>query len=240
MSTLYQYSHFLAVSKGCYDGQLSISELKKHGDTGLGTFNALDGELIVIDNHFFHCSGGQVRIAQDNEMLPWAAVTTLAPENYFTVKGISSINELQTILFTNLPSINYPVALRITALAATISLGSVPKQNKPYRPISEVIDDSILINTEEMEVDMVGFYAPGFMFPIKSQGIHLHFVDKNRRIGGHVLELNLISAKICWQQINSINILLPQIDDYKNADLILNTGDNYLPKFENRLIINET
>ena len=239
MSTLYQYSHFLAVSKGCYDGQLSIDELKKHGDTGLGTFNALDGELIVIDNQFFHCSGGRVRIAQDNEMLPWAAVTTLDSENYFTVKSISSINEMQATLLTHLSSINYPIALRITALASTISLGSVPLQSKPYRPISEVIDDSILINTGEIEVDITGFYAPCFMFPIKSQGIHLHFLDKKRTIGGHVLELNLISAKVYWQQINSINILLPQIDDYKNADLILNTSDDFLPKFESRLTIND-
>ena len=106
MSTLYQYSHFLAVSKGCYEGQLTIGELKKQGSIGVGTFNALDGELVVIDDQFYHCSGGQVRLAQDDEMLPWAAVTTMNSENYFMVDGIASMDEMQSALLTHLPSIN--------------------------------------------------------------------------------------------------------------------------------------
>lgn len=235
MSTLYQYSHFLAVSKGCYDGQLSIGELKKHGNIGLGTFNALDGELVVIDNQFFHCSAGHVRIAKDDEMLPWAAVTKFKSENYFTATNISSVEEMRHLLMDQLPSNNYPIALRIIATAATISLGSVPKQKKPYSPIAEVIDNSILINTGKIEVDMSGFYSPEFMHPIKSRGIHLHFVNQERTVGGHILEFNLISAKICWQQINIINILLPQLTDYKNADLSINPNDYHLPKFEDRL-----
>ena len=188
MSMLYQYSHFWAVTKGCYEGYLSIQELKKHGDVGLGTFNALDGELVVIDNTFYHCSNGQVRLADDNELLPWAAVTNLKAENCFDVNNIDSLSQFQTVLLDQLSSKNYPIALRIKADVNTISLGSVPKQSKPYRPISDVIDDSILINTGKLTVDMAAFYAPGFMFPIKSEGIHLHFVDADRKIGVHVLD----------------------------------------------------
>jgi acetolactate decarboxylase len=126
------------------------------------------------------------------------------------------------------------------ANAKNIALGSVPKQERPYKAISEIIDDSTLINTDNIDVDLAGFYAPEFMFPIKSNGIHLHFVDTNRMIGGHVLELNLISATIYWQQLDSISIIFPQIDSYKNADLRLDDSNNALPKFENRLHIKQT
>lgn len=58
MSILYQYSHFLAVSRGLYDGDLSIQHLSAKGAIGLGAFNALDGELVVIDGSFYHCTEG--------------------------------------------------------------------------------------------------------------------------------------------------------------------------------------
>jgi acetolactate decarboxylase len=232
VSVLYQYSHFLAVSNGCYEGSLSIGELKKHGNTGLGTFNALDGELLAIDNQFYHCSNGQVRIAEDNEMLSWAAVSNVTEYHLLTVDNITSIEELQTVLLKNLPSKNYPTALKIKAHTTHVALGSVPKQVKPYKTISEIIDDSILINTGEVDVDMAGFYAPEFMFPMKAKGIHLHFVDKNRAIGGHLLDLNLTSAEIYWQQLSAVHIIFPQNSDYKDTHLLLN---DKLPKFEDKL-----
>ncbi|WP_133126946.1 acetolactate decarboxylase [Legionella nagasakiensis] len=235
MSTLYQYSHFLAVTNGCYDGNLSIKELKKHGNIGLGTFNSLDGELVVVNNNFYHCSNGCVRVAFDHEMLPWAAVTNFQSEKFVTINDISSISELELRLLAHFPSKNYPIALYIESDVENIALGSVPKQKRPYKPILQVIDESIFINTGRINAKIVGFYAPGFIYPIKSNGIHLHFIDKNICIGGHILDLNLISAKIYWQQIDALNVIFPQFDEYKHADLKLDIHSSHLPKFEDKL-----
>ena len=32
----------------------SIGRLKQHGDFGLGTFEGIDGEMTVLDGHFYH------------------------------------------------------------------------------------------------------------------------------------------------------------------------------------------
>ena len=40
------------LTSGGYNGDLTAGELKTHGDFGLGTFNALNGEMIVL--------GGQI------------------------------------------------------------------------------------------------------------------------------------------------------------------------------------
>ena len=45
----WQYSTIAALSAGAYDGDLPAGELRRHGDFGLGSFNALDGEMIVLD-----------------------------------------------------------------------------------------------------------------------------------------------------------------------------------------------
>jgi hypothetical protein len=43
--TLYQTSTITALLAGEYDGDLTCGQLKARGDIGLGTFNALDGEM---------------------------------------------------------------------------------------------------------------------------------------------------------------------------------------------------
>ena len=47
--TLYQVSTIDALMQGAYEGVQPVSEIRKHGDFGIGTFDALDGEMIVLD-----------------------------------------------------------------------------------------------------------------------------------------------------------------------------------------------
>ena len=46
---IYQISLMSALISGVYEGEVTIAELLKHGNFGLGTFNHLDGELIAFD-----------------------------------------------------------------------------------------------------------------------------------------------------------------------------------------------
>lgn len=47
--SMYQVSTLQALSLGYSRGVISVEELLKHGDTGLGTFENVDGEMIVLD-----------------------------------------------------------------------------------------------------------------------------------------------------------------------------------------------
>ena len=46
---IYQTSTMGALLNGVYEGDVTIRELLRHGDFGLGTFNGLDGEMLVLD-----------------------------------------------------------------------------------------------------------------------------------------------------------------------------------------------
>ena len=50
---LFQASTIGALLEGAYEGDLSFAELAEHGDLGLGTLNALDGEMIALDGRFY-------------------------------------------------------------------------------------------------------------------------------------------------------------------------------------------
>ncbi|HET7284331.1 MAG TPA: acetolactate decarboxylase, partial [Nitrososphaeraceae archaeon] len=50
--------------------------LRKYGDLGLGTFENLDGGMVILNGHFFQVrSDGSVRKAGDDDLSPFAVVT---------------------------------------------------------------------------------------------------------------------------------------------------------------------
>src|SRR5215469_16603163 len=51
--TLYQVSTATALVEGVYEDDVQVSTLRKHGDLGLGTFEGLDGEMVIVDGHFY-------------------------------------------------------------------------------------------------------------------------------------------------------------------------------------------
>src|ERR1700747_469224 len=79
--TLYQGSTATALVEGIYQGAVRVGTLREHGDLGLGTFENLDGEMVVVDGRFFQVrSDGSVRECDDGDLSPFAVVTRFKPD----------------------------------------------------------------------------------------------------------------------------------------------------------------
>lgn len=52
--TLYQHGTLALLVPGLLKGTISMGELLKHGDTGIGTGEGLDGELIILAGKPYH------------------------------------------------------------------------------------------------------------------------------------------------------------------------------------------
>ena len=52
--TIYQVSLLQGLTFGDYNGSVSVADLKKRGDIGIGTFEGLNGELIAIDGKVYN------------------------------------------------------------------------------------------------------------------------------------------------------------------------------------------
>ena len=84
--TLYQVSTATALVEGIYQGAAPIAALRKHGDFGLGTFEDLDGEMVIVDGHFFRVrSDGSVRKMEDSVLTPFAAIMAFSPDTSVTL-----------------------------------------------------------------------------------------------------------------------------------------------------------
>ena len=76
---VYQTSTMSALLAGLYDGDVTIAQLLTHGDFGLGTFNGLDGEMVVVDGVCYHLrDDGSVTVASGTDLTPFAAVMTFS------------------------------------------------------------------------------------------------------------------------------------------------------------------
>lgn len=65
---IYQVSLLQGLTNGDYHGSVAVRELKKHGDTGIGTFNRLNGELIMLDGAVYRAAGnGSVELVSADE-----------------------------------------------------------------------------------------------------------------------------------------------------------------------------
>ena len=67
-----------------------IGQIKKFGDLGIGTFNALDGEMIAFDGNFYQVKAdGKAYFVSDETKTPFAFVTFF--ENDSIIKIETSI-----------------------------------------------------------------------------------------------------------------------------------------------------
>lgn len=69
-----------ALLDGIYDGEMTISELLGKGNFGLGTFDGLDGEMIILDGTCYQLRGdGSAQIADLDQRTPYAVATNFVP-----------------------------------------------------------------------------------------------------------------------------------------------------------------
>ena len=82
MSKMYQVSTLQALALGYFKEVVTVEELLRHGDIGLGTFEDLDGEMIVVDGRCYQAfSDGSVSETPADHGVPFAAVGFLGGES---------------------------------------------------------------------------------------------------------------------------------------------------------------
>jgi acetolactate decarboxylase len=207
-----------ALMKGCYEENMPISELKQHGNFGLGTFNSLDGEMVMLDGTVYQLKeDGFAYEVDDTVETPFSCVTFFSPT---TVEEIDQ--ELEYVGFKNLlerliPSENMFFALRIDGDFSYVRVWTVPKQES-HRPISEV--KPTVFEYHNVKGTLAGFFTPRFIKSLLNPGYHLHFLTDDRQHGGHLDQCRLNRLSIGLQIIPRLDLNLPFTIDYLTAKLV--------------------
>lgn len=87
---LFQVSTYNTLQAGDYNGETTLQDLRAHGDFGLGTFDALNGEMVLLNGTFYQIkSDGTVSVANDSMKTPFADVTFFEPDSQLVLASRS-------------------------------------------------------------------------------------------------------------------------------------------------------
>jgi acetolactate decarboxylase len=219
-ATVFQVSTLPALSLGLYSGTMTFGELLKHGNFGLGTFDALDGELIVLKGKAWRVrADGRVSPVENKATTPFAAVTHFAPHQSLSLPQPVDYAGLQQWVSLALTTNNTPYAIEIRGTFTRIKVRSVPRQSKPYRPLAEVVKTQSVWEWTNIRGTLVGFRFPGYLSGVNLADYHFHFLSDDTQRGGHLLDCELQNGTVRIQNLRGFKMQLPSSSDFDHANL---------------------
>lgn len=212
--SFFQHSIFSALMSGDLSGSIKTMELLKHGNLGLGTFHATDGELIILDGKGYQIlASGDVNVVNNQMTSPFASVTNFVSDLKLTFNNIE-FSQLKKQLEQKFPSLNIFYALKIKGSFEKISTRTLTKQKEPFIALKVAAKKQSELVLKNLSGDLVAFWGPNFANMMLVPGFHAHFISSNKKIGGHVLDFKAksITVEICY--LTNFNLNLPLTESY--------------------------
>ncbi len=212
--TIAQGAAMEALLAGNYDAVATVGEIKEKGDMGLGTFAALDGEMIVLDGVVYKAaSSGEVSAQADGEGSPFYAVTFFDEDITQNVEeeGLD-YDGLKALIDTLRPRNDLPYAIRIPCTLASIQVRSVGPCEEPYPPLADAVAAQTVFDYSDISGTLVGYWFPDYLGNTNAAGYHLHFISDDRTKGGHVLALQIAQAEIQLDETPELDLTFSPYD----------------------------
>jgi len=208
--TVYQTSTINALMEGGYDGDTTFGELVRHGDFGIGTFNALDGEMVELDGRCYQVKVDGAVYPVDGAMkTPFAEVTFFEPGITSGMTEKADLERLEKYLDTLLPSGSLIYAIKIEGSFGYVKTRSVARQSLPYPRLVDAVKGQKTFEFKDIGGTLVGFRFPASLAGLNVAGYHFHFLTSDRKAGGHVLALETGEISIKVEGIRNFFMTLP-------------------------------
>jgi acetolactate decarboxylase len=217
--SLFQVSTSSALVEGVFDGCTRVHDLKLHGDFGLGTFEGLDGEMVMLDGVCYQISGGGIaREVADSSFVPFASITRFVADHHFQIIEAESFEGLLREIDLHRPSENLFVAFRIDGHFENISLRAACKA-QPGEKLVDAIEHQSEFQAEQEMGTLVGFWTPPYATAISVPGYHFHFINAAGSFGGHVFDLVGKKLQVGMHVETDIHLAIPEAQQFLTADL---------------------
>ena len=224
--SMYQVSLMQAFMHGEYGGIVTVEDLKKHGDIGLGTFEGVNGEMIVLDGEVYQAaSNGSINVMPDNETIPFATITKFDENEEIAEIGAGNFSNLTSQLDKEISKYgaNNMYVIKLRGRFSEIIVRSVEKQQPPYKEFTEVAAaDQKVFNYTAQTGTLVAVYFPEYMNDLNMHGWHLHFLSDDKKRGGHVLGFNDFKGSAQVDEIHEFEMILPKDETFKKMNFTEN------------------
>ncbi len=219
--TYFHYSIWWAFVNKVFDADLSVAEVKKRGDVGLGSFNLLDGEMVMLDGIVYRIrQNGEISVGADTDTLVYANAAFFNKDTSFKIsKPEIGVDTLKSLITREFSSPNFFYVLIIRGTYNKIKLGGLHKQTKPFKDgLDVLIPNRPVFEGTNVTGTIVGFYCPEFIGNINVKGFHFHFISDDKKYGGHVMEFESAGElTVDLDKKTDYHFYLPDNEDFKSV-----------------------
>ncbi len=203
---MYQVASFDYFASGKYEGVYPLNNLFEKADFGIGTVDGLDGEMYVRDGKAYRIiSSGEVVEVPSSAMLPFAMMCKFKPDTMFLYTGKMPVYKKIDELVNDSTKL---LAIEIKGVYASLTTRSVPKQEKPYKNLYDIIaHDQVVFHPENLKGTAVGYRIPARCIAVNPTGYHIHYVSEDGKEGGHVLAFSTDSVMVSIQVLDDIELV---------------------------------
>jgi acetolactate decarboxylase len=219
--SLYQVSTIDALMQGVCGGVQPVGELKRHGDFGIGTFDALDGEMIVLNGIVYQAKAdGHIYSVTDNLTTPFATVTYFKTDNAVITDSPMNLSIFSFTMEKRLPTGNMIYAVRMHGSFPLMKVRAIPAQKAPFPTLTEAATNQSVYTYSNTTGTIVGFYTPVFFKGVNVAGYHLHYISDDRTTGGHILDFTVpANTTVEYDITPGFAMALPTSGDFTGVDL---------------------
>jgi acetolactate decarboxylase len=224
LHTLFQVSTSGALVQGVYERAVSSNLLLNYGDFGLGTFENLDGEMVVLDGAIYQVrSDGKVTKIEKDVGTPFAVVTHFVADQDQMIENASSVKDLTKICDRYRDSDNLFYAFRIDGHFGNVHTRAM-RETLEGLPLAKAAAIQPEFEFTGVDGTLVGIWAPQFSSALNIAGYHFHFLSEDRSKGGHLLECSGKHLRIRVERLNDFHLSLPESEEFLRADLTKDTS----------------
>ena len=214
MGKFYQVSTLQALALGFSKSVITVEELLQHGDLGLGTFEDVDGEMILLDGKCYRArNNGDVCPAELERGVPFASVCKFHSQRLEEVGEMSSIDQLKQWLTLRIEEdfgLNSMYAVRIEGEFSKVDARSESGTKAHHVTLKDALSvTQKAFIFENVKGSLVCVYYPDYMDGINAAGWHLHFLSEDKKYGGHVFDISMIKGNASFCRITSVEVRIP-------------------------------
>ena len=215
-----QISLFSVLLAGHYDGIATVAEVKRLGNMAIATMHRLDGEMQMVDGVVYQaCADGKVYLPGDDETVPFGTIADFHAEETLPLADIPSYERFEETVDRLRPRQNIPLAIRFTGRFRRMKVRAVGRQERDGVGLAEAAKDEAVFDLCDTSGDLVGFRLPEYIRGINAPGWHLHFIDTERRHGGHVVNFSLLDGELGLCCADDFQIRLPPAETLADPEL---------------------
>ncbi|MGA0558794.1 acetolactate decarboxylase [Larkinella sp. VNQ87] len=216
---MYQYSIIDALLAGAFDGNLTLGELKTKGDFGIGTFNRVDGELVVDQGKVYQVRyDGTIHEMADQDSTSIAFIKFFKADSSFTIQNIS-LDDLEKTLLAALPP-NELYAIRMKGRFSKLTARAPGPARKPYPTLKDhLAKNQYVFNLRETNGVVIGFLLPGYLAKVNVPGFHFHYLADDHKSGGHIFDFMATELTIEVDKIQGYTVEVNTHPDFGRVNL---------------------